>query len=164
MKPGRVPLRASPKSVNCEMASSAPFVSTSERFILPASSSKMRRSAILSASQRASSSESCCPTPISAHSPGPICPLIFPSTDTLASLTHCTTARTCALIARSVLAAEGRRRLARVQRLEQRRQVVGVLLFLGEDLLHHPPRGGVVVPEEADDLHVRLDGDPLGDQ
>src|SRR5205085_10718658 len=37
-------------------------------------------------------------------------------------------------------------RLPRIQRLQQRRHVVRVLLFLGEDLLHQPPRGGIVVP------------------
>jgi hypothetical protein len=63
-----------------------------------------------------------------------------------------------------VLGARGRRGLARVQRLQQRRHVVGVLLLLLEDLLHQPPRGGVVVSEEADHLQIRLDGDPLRDQ
>src|SRR6266851_3907088 len=165
MKPGRVPLRASPKSVNCETASSAPFASSTERFIFPCSSSKMRRSATLSASQRASSSESRVPTPKRTQSPAPMLPVTRPSTATLASLTLCTTARTRRCIARpprSVL--DAGRLVARVERLEQRGQVVGVLLFLGEDLLHHAPRGGIVVAEEADDFQIRLDGDALGDE
>src|SRR5690242_7430473 len=155
MNPGRVPLRASPYKVNCDTASTPPPTSSTERFIFPCSSSKMRRSQTSSAIHRASSSPSCVPTPSRTQRPCATEPVTFPSTVTDASDTRCTTARTghqyqnpaCPAFVLNplVLGARGRRGLARVQRLQQRRHVVGVLLLLLEDLLHQPPRGGVVV-------------------
>src|SRR5271169_2078276 len=46
---GRFPFLASPCRVNCETANTAPPISATLRFIFPASSSKMRKPAILSA-------------------------------------------------------------------------------------------------------------------
>src|SRR5471030_110998 len=161
MNPGRVPLRASPYKVNCEIASSAPRTSTSDLFILPVSSSKMRKLTIFSASQAASASVSFTPTPISAHKPSftaPvtrrsfIAPVSLARTLTLASLTLWTTALT------------RKRLLLRVEVLQQGLHVLGVLLFLLQDVLEHAPRGGVVIAEPADHLQVRLDGDALGDE
>ena len=40
----------------------------------------------------------------------------------------------------------------------------GVLLFLGEDVFHDAPRGGIVLAQVIDDLAVTVDGDALGDQ
>src|SRR6185436_13783217 len=155
--------------------------SSTERFILPCSSSKMRRSTTLSAIQRASSSESPWPTPRSTQRPCDTAP----STVTDASLTRWTTARTgtayqtsayqswiqaCSRLRgtrrksigakpafggqRLMSHAEAvlRGRLPGVQRLEERGHVVGVLLFLLEHFLHQPPRGGIVVAEVADQL------------
>ena len=48
--------------------------------------------------------------------------------------------------------------------LEEAEQVVGVLLLDGEDRLHQPAGGRILVAEPADDLAVGLDGDPLGDE
>src|SRR3989442_638885 len=55
------------------------------------------------------------------------------------------------------------RALAR-QAPEDRHQVVGVLLFLRQDLFQHAPRGRILVAEVGDHLAVAVDGDPLGDQ
>ena len=48
--------------------------------------------------------------------------------------------------------------------LEQVGEVVGVLLFLGQDLLHQPARVGSSVAQVGDDLAVAVDRDALGDQ
>src|SRR5271165_3828914 len=48
-KDGRFPRLTSPNKVNCDTARTAPPTSTRLRFILPSSSSKMRRPAILAA-------------------------------------------------------------------------------------------------------------------
>src|SRR5581483_8896937 len=48
--------------------------------------------------------------------------------------------------------------------LEQAHQVLGVLLLLGEDLLHEPPRRRVLAAEVVHHLLVAVDGDALGDQ
>ena len=60
MKLGRLPLRRSAKSVNWLTTSRLPPTSSTERFILPASSSKMRSAAIL----RASRSAAAAPSPV----------------------------------------------------------------------------------------------------
>ena len=39
-----------------------------------------------------------------------------------------------------------------------------MLLFLGEDLFHDPPRGRVLAFEPLRDLAVAVDGDALGDE
>src|SRR5256885_8456085 len=165
MNDGRLPFCASPSRVNCEMASSAPFVSRTDRFILPAASSKMRSSQTLAESHSASATVSPCPTPRRTQRPGPIWPTTFPSTATLASLTRCTTARIGSR-ASSVDAALLRplARLPGIERLEQGSHVVGVLLLLLEDLLHQAAGGRIVVAEVADHVEVRLDGDALGDE
>src|SRR5437762_3271044 len=54
--------------------------------------------------------------------------------------------------------------LGRVEGREELGHVVGVLLLDGQDRLHHPPGGDVVVAQVAHDLRVRLDGDPLRHQ
>src|SRR5258705_2837616 len=93
MKLGRRCPRASPYSVNCETTSAAPFTSSSERFIFPCSSSKMRRFAAFSANDAATAAESSRPTPSKIINPAPISPVTRPSTVTRARLTLCTTAR-----------------------------------------------------------------------
>src|SRR5205823_3530698 len=55
-------------------------------------------------------------------------------------------------------AASGTARIA----AEQVEDVVGVLLLLGEDVLHQPPGGHVGVAKPSDDLLVCGDHDPLG--
>src|SRR5262249_24555814 len=70
-----------------------PPISPTERFIFPASSSKTRRPATLSAKYPASSSASLVATPISTSSPRAIRPTTSPRTVTSARLTRCTTAR-----------------------------------------------------------------------
>src|SRR3954465_12199683 len=156
MKDGRRPFCASPSSVNCEMARSAPPVSSSDRFILPASSSKMRNSQTFAARKVASATVSPCATPTRTQRPAAIWPTTFPSTVTLASLTLCTTARMrSAAFCLSVDAAGLRPfRLLRIELLEQRRHVVGVLLLLLEHLLDQPAGGGIVVAEVADHLQI----------
>src|SRR3712207_6230071 len=67
-------------------------VSSSDRFILPAASSKMRRVASFSAIHATSASVSPLPTPSSTNSPGPTWLTRSPSTVTEASRTRCTTA------------------------------------------------------------------------
>src|SRR3954470_9609321 len=54
--------------------------------------------------------------------------------------------------------------LAAAHALEQRGEIVGVLLFLGEDFLQHAPGGGILLAEVVDHLAVAVDGDALGDQ
>ncbi len=98
---GRRPLRASPYSVNCETASSPPPTSSSERFILPASSSKMRRFTILSTIHATSAAPSPVPAPRSTRSPRPMRPTTSPSTRTSARETRCTTARMPRCMARA---------------------------------------------------------------
>src|SRR5229473_372207 len=93
MKLGRRCPRASPYKVNCETTRAAPFTSSSDRFIFPCSSAKMRRFATFSASEAATAGESSRPTPSSTINPAPISPVTRPSTVTLARLTRCTTAR-----------------------------------------------------------------------
>ena len=63
---GRLPLRTSAYSVNWEMDSTLPFTSWMERFILPFSSSKTRRLAILRASQSICFAPSVSSTPTSS--------------------------------------------------------------------------------------------------
>src|SRR5438445_3598930 len=63
MNDGRLPPRVSPNNVNWETARTAPSTSTTDRFILPSLSSKMRRPAILSATYSASPSLSVVATP-----------------------------------------------------------------------------------------------------
>ena len=58
MKLGRRPWRASPSSVNWETSRIAPPTSSTERFILPSSSTNTRNPASLSAHRRASASVS----------------------------------------------------------------------------------------------------------
>src|SRR5580704_4548669 len=93
MKLGRRCPRASPYNVNCETTSAAPLTSSRERFILPCSSSKIRRFATFSARDAATAGVSSRPTPSKIISPLPISPVTRPSTVTLARLTLCTTAR-----------------------------------------------------------------------
>src|SRR5271156_6741653 len=85
--------RASPYKVNCDMARIAPPVSSTERFIFPCSSAKIRRFTIFSAIAAAVADTSSRPTAISTTSPGPISPVTLPSTSTRARLTLCSTAR-----------------------------------------------------------------------
>src|SRR4051812_16826121 len=147
------------------MASSAPVVSRRERFILPAASSKTRTSQTLAESHSASATASPCATPRRTQRPGPIWPTTLPSTATLASLTRCTTARIGrrgTSVDSTLLGAFAR--LPRIERLEERGHVVGVLLLLLEHLFHQPARSGIVFPEKPDHLEIRLDGDALCDE
>src|SRR5262249_40674569 len=48
--------------------------------------------------------------------------------------------------------------------LQERREIVRVLLFLRQDLLEQAPRGRIVLAEVVDHLAIAVDGDPLGDQ
>src|SRR5216683_3814317 len=93
MKLGRRCPRASPYKVNCETTRAAPFTSSSDRFIFPFSSSKIRKFATFSASEAATAGESSRPTPSKTINPAPISPVMRSSTVTLARLTRCTTAR-----------------------------------------------------------------------
>ena len=93
MKLGQLPLRASPRSVNWETSSTEPPTSCTDRFILPAPSSKMRSWASLSAVQRASSGESPSATPRRTTRPRPTSPATWRSTRTTARDTRCTTDR-----------------------------------------------------------------------
>src|SRR4051812_39474927 len=93
MKLGRRWPRALPYSVNCDTTSAAPLTSSSERFIFPASSSKMRRFATFSAIDAATEEESSLPRPSNIISPASISPVTRPSTVTFARLTRCTTTR-----------------------------------------------------------------------
>src|SRR3954471_3359553 len=54
--------------------------------------------------------------------------------------------------------------LVAAQALQERREIVGVLLFLRQDLLEQAPRGRIVLAEVVDHLAVAVDGDALGDQ
>src|SRR5271157_228255 len=93
MKLGRRCPRASPYSVNCDTTSASPFTSSSERFIFPCSSSKIRRLLAFSAIPAATPEVSSLPTPSRIISPAPISPVARPSTVTFARLTLCTTSR-----------------------------------------------------------------------
>jgi hypothetical protein len=77
-------LRVDAWSVNWLTASNSPPTSAIERFMMPASSSKMRRLTIFRASQSRSASVSARLTPQSTRRPGPIAATIRPSTVTLA--------------------------------------------------------------------------------
>src|SRR3972149_9492216 len=66
-------------------------MSCTERLVLPWSSSKIRRPALFSASQRASASPSPCPTPSRTTSPVRISARVSPPTDTLPRLARCKT-------------------------------------------------------------------------
>ena len=70
-------------------------MSSTERFILPASSGKIRRFAILSTMYARSAAPSPAPAPNSTSRPRPIAPVVRESTVTLARDTRCTTARMC---------------------------------------------------------------------
>src|SRR5690606_16040222 len=48
--------------------------------------------------------------------------------------------------------------------LQQAHQVVGVLLFHGQDALQHAPGGGILAAQVGDHLPVAVDGNALGDQ
>ena len=48
--------------------------------------------------------------------------------------------------------------------LRKVKQIVGVLFFDGQDRLHQPARGDVLVAQPASDLTVRLDRDALRDE
>src|SRR5262245_50684498 len=48
--------------------------------------------------------------------------------------------------------------------LQERREIVRVLLFLRQDLLEQASRGRIVLAEVVDHLAIAVDGDPLGDQ
>src|SRR5215471_5791265 len=93
IKLGRRCPRASPYSVNCDTTRALPFTSSSERFIFPCWSSKIRRLATFSAMAAATGEVSSFPTPSRIISPGPISPVTLLSTLTFARLTLCTTAR-----------------------------------------------------------------------
>ncbi|GBU22721.1 hypothetical protein R80B4_02633 [Fibrobacteres bacterium R8-0-B4] len=84
VKFGLRPLEQSPSRVNWDMTNASPSISLTERFIFPASSGKMRRSAHLAAKKSASASTSSLWTPISINIPLLIEPTISPSTETLA--------------------------------------------------------------------------------
>src|SRR5580704_16222902 len=75
------------------MARIASPASSSERFILPCSSLKIRRFTIFSAIAVAVADASSHPTATSTTSPGPISPMTFPVTTTRAWVTRCSTAR-----------------------------------------------------------------------
>src|SRR5690606_14870751 len=71
---------------------------STERFILPCSSGKMRRLATLSITYCTSASPSPAPAPTRTRRPRPIRPTTWPSTVTWARETRCTTARTSAIL------------------------------------------------------------------
>src|SRR5208283_4955055 len=98
MKLGRRCPRASPYSVNCDTTSASPFTSSSEWFIFPCSSSKIRRLLAFSAIAAATAEVSSLPTPSRIISPAPISPVTRPSTVTFARLTLCTTMRIFSLV------------------------------------------------------------------
>src|SRR5512142_113934 len=78
--------------------SASPPASSSERFMRPSSSSKMRRFTILSARYSASAGESSWRTPTSTTRPAAMTPTTSSPTVTLASITRCTTARIALLL------------------------------------------------------------------
>src|SRR4051812_6300572 len=92
-KLGRFPLRVSAISVNWLTARTAPPASVTLRSNFPASSSKMRRRAILPASASASPCPSPSATPTRTSRPAPIWPTVSPATVTRARVTRWTTAR-----------------------------------------------------------------------
>src|SRR6185503_12913568 len=93
MKLGRRPPGASAQRVNCDTTSTPPPTSRTLRFILPASSAKIRRLATLSTMYARSASVSPRPAPSSTSRPGPIAPVTRSPTVTFARETRCTTAR-----------------------------------------------------------------------
>src|SRR3990172_8378499 len=92
-KPGRFPFCASPYRVNCETTRTPPPTSATDRFIFPASSSKILSLTIFSAIQATSALSSACPKPANTSSPRPIPPRSSPPEVTDALLTLCTTTR-----------------------------------------------------------------------
>src|SRR5580698_4849070 len=101
IKLGRRCPRASPYKVNCDTTSAAPFTSSSDLFIFPCSSSKMRKFAHFSAIEPATAAVSASPTPSRIISPDALDPVTRDSTVTCARLTRCSTAliesSTCAM-------------------------------------------------------------------
>ena len=93
MKLGRLPFAVEAISVNWLITSRPPAASVTLRFILPASSGKIRICVTLPASQSASAGVSPASTPMSTSSPVPIRPTTSPPIVTLASLTRWITAR-----------------------------------------------------------------------
>ena len=77
-KPGRFPFCASPYRVNCETTRIPPPTSATDRFIFPASSSKIRSLTIFSAIQATAALSSPWPKPANTSSPRPIPPRSSP--------------------------------------------------------------------------------------
>src|SRR4051812_46327430 len=94
MKLGRFPLAASPYRVNYDTTSSAPSTSTTDRFILPSSSEKMRNPQTLSAIQAVVDWSSAWVKPTSSTSPLSMDPMTRSDTATDAVVTLCTSTRT----------------------------------------------------------------------
>ena len=93
-KPGRLPLSMPcAASVNWLTARTEPPTAESGRFILPASSRKMRRAEILRASLSAPFSVSPAMAQTRTRKPRPMAPVTWASTVTEASETRWTTAR-----------------------------------------------------------------------
>ena len=90
---GRRPRLTSPYNVNCGTTRMPPPASSRERFIFPASSSKIRRWTSFPASRSVSPSSSSTPTPASTTRPGPISATVRPETWTAARDTRWTTRR-----------------------------------------------------------------------
>src|SRR4051794_24458659 len=89
---GRLPLRASPSSVN--WLTTRTSRSPSGSFMRPSASSKIRSAPTLSASRSQVASSSPCATPSKTSRPGPIDPTVSEPARTAARLTRWTTART----------------------------------------------------------------------
>src|SRR3954447_2739774 len=89
---GRLPLRASPESVNCGRTSTPR--SPSGSFMRPSASANTRSARTLSASRSATAPSSSWVTPSRTSSPGPIAATVSPSTATAAAVTRWTRART----------------------------------------------------------------------
>ncbi len=94
VNPGRRPRRVSANRVNWLTTRASPSTSSSERFVRPSSSRKMRSSQIRWASQSACASSSPRPTPRNTSRPGPMDPVTRSPTRTSARLTRCRSART----------------------------------------------------------------------
>jgi hypothetical protein len=90
---GRLPLRVSASSVNCETTRMLPPTSMTERSKRPASSRKIRKAAVLAAARATTLASSPAAIPTNATRPAPITPTVSPSTVTVASVTRCRTTR-----------------------------------------------------------------------
>ncbi len=86
---GRRPRASEAARVNCETIRNSAPAAAAARFILPASSSKMRRPASLSAARAACSGPSPRATPTSTRAPRPMAPTVSPPTRTAARETRC---------------------------------------------------------------------------